>query len=66
MLEETDLRKISEELLKFNSDIYSYSDAIDLIFNAIEKGIRRFSEPSASDIYVELIISIIYGGENNE
>lgn len=62
MLKEKDLRKISEELLKFNSEKYSYLDAINLIFNAIEKKCRGY-ETCSSDIYEEVIESVLYIGE---
>lgn len=65
MLEEKDLRKISEELMKLKSEDYGYLKAVNLIFNSIEIGIGR-TEPSASDIYEKLIKTIIYEGEINE
>lgn len=65
MLEAEDLKRISIELIRLNSDRYHYLDIVNLIFNAIEEECRG-SETCSSDIYEEVIKSIIYERKENE
>ena len=60
MLEQKDLRKISLYLLQ--ARITSTMNAINLIYDVIDKECNG-AETSASDVYEEIIETILYIGE---